>query len=298
MFNKDIQNRIDSLFPGLSNKIDSVENANSLDSTDNLWQGVSEKFGNSVKKIIAPLDGVTMDVITDLTTPNPDAAPTVQVEVIKSVGDALVDATDWDQTAVENEYVDVKLHRISRPFKLSVYDLMHGERIESKVAAAAEVVAQGVLAQFYATIAGISPEEISDFGPEAAAEISGAFDTAETNALIVTPSLYSKLIPTSTLGLNPDADGAYGINKIRKSVMPGITAFNAVAMTEGAVAGAIATPAVLQNHGKDIRVIGSIAGFPLVLKSEYDWNENLKCSVECMAGFALTDENRVKTYKA
>lgn len=294
MFNEDIKNRMDVMFPQIHNKITDITNENTV-ATEELWTGLSDKFGDKVKKILAPLDGIVMDVKTDIQVTNPDACPVVQVEVIDSMGSALVDTADWDSTNVQTHYEDVKLHRISRPFYLTAYDLQRGERVESKITAAAEVVAQGVIAQFNSALSSVQATTLSEFGPEQAAEISGAFENDETNALILSPAQYAKLVPTSSLGLNPAVDGTYGINKILKGTGVG----DAVALTKDAVAGAIATPAVLVNHGgngMDIRVIGSIAGFPLVLKTQYDWNETLKCSVECMAGFTIANANGVKKY--
>lgn len=46
----------------------------------------------------------------------------------------------------------------------------------------------------------------------------------------------------------------------------------------------------------EVRAIGSIAGFPLVLKAQYTWNETLKCSVECMAGFTVANDAGIKVY--
>lgn len=225
---------------------------------------------------------------------NPDALPTVGVEVVNSMGNALVDTATWDGTNVNSSVVNVQLHRISVPFSLSAYDLQHGERVETKITAAAETCARGVVAQFAAAIADVETETMTEFSPAAAAELSGVFDV-ETNALLLSPAQYSKIVPTSTLGLNPDADGAYGINHIYKSVGTG----DVVALTSDAVAGAICTPQVLLNHagsGIEVRQLGTIAGFPMILKAQYDWNEKLKCSIEVMAGFTLANSDGIKVY--
>lgn len=289
---EEIKNRIDVLFPSIYNKVEEISNDNTLE-TNTLWAKMSDKVADKCKKILAPLGSVVLDVQTDLQVVNADACPVVGVEVINSVGDALVDTNTWDSTAVNSSVVNVQMHRISRPFKLTAYDLQHGERVEGKITAAAETVAQGVVAQFAAAIEDIDAETISEFSPAAAAEMSGIFDT-ETNALLLSPAQYSKIVPTNSLALDPAAQGAYGINKIFKSVGTG----DIVAMTADAVAGAIATPAVLMNHGTglDVRVIGSIAGFPLVLKSKFDWDETLHCSVEVMAGFTVANSAGIKVY--
>lgn len=291
-FTNEMKERMDAFFPSIHNKLEDVSNENQV-ATDALWKKVSEKCEIMVKKTLAPLDGITMDMQSELIVQNPDANPVVQVEVIESVGEAIVDCDDWDQTAIKNKYVPVTLHRISRPFSLTCYDLMNGERVESKVLAAAEVVAQGVVAQLAAALTDIEAEELSDFSPEIAAKLSGEFDV-EAHAMILSPKEYAKIVPTSALSLNPNAEGVYGFDTIRKGNGLG----DVLTLTKGAIAGAIATPAVLKNHGTgmDIRQIGSIAGIPLILKSKYDWNETLKCSVETMCGFAVTNDKHVKKY--
>lgn len=199
----DIKNRMDVLFPSINNKIEDLSNENTLE-TDTLWAKMSDKFADKCRKILAPLGGVVMDVQTDLQLTNPDALPVVGVEVVNSMGNALVDTDTWDGTNVNSSVVNVQLHRISCPFSLTAYDLQHGERVESKITAAAETVAKGVVAQFAAAIADIDAERITEFSPAAAAEMSGIFDT-ETNALLLSPAQYSKIVATSTLSLNPDA---------------------------------------------------------------------------------------------
>lgn len=216
------------------------------------------------------------------------------MEVVNSVGDALIDTNTWDGTALNSTYVDVKLHRVSRPFSLTAYDLQRGERVESKVRAAAEKVAQGVIGLLASAMEDVDPEYISDFGVEAAAAMSGVFDSDETNALILSPANYAKIVPTNAIGLNPAVEGSFGINHIYKSTLLG----DVLALTKDAIAGAICTPAVLENHGgmgMDIRAI-EVAGIPMVVKAQYDFNETLKCSVETMAGFAVANSNGVKKY--
>lgn len=295
----DFTNRIQVMFPAIVNKVEGLTNdeneAATGVATSALWKNVSEKVADKTAKILAPLDGITIDVQTDLQVVNPDALPVVQVEVIDEMGQALVDTASWDASSVTSHYANVQMHRISRPFKLTCYDLQNGERVESKIIAAAEVVAQGVIAQLASAIASVEETTLSEFGPEQAAEISGAFDSKETNALILSPSAYSKIVPTSGFALNPAVDGTYGINTIRKGTGLG----DALALTKDAIAGAVCTPAVLSNHGgnMDVRMIGSVHGFPMLLKTAYDFDEVLKCSVEVMAGFVVANAAGVKRYK-
>ena len=288
MIKEDLQNRIDALF-----------NANDLGSTDNLWKTVSEKHVDKVKKILAPIAGITTDVYPDLAVRNPQASPTVQVEVIDSVGEAIENGSDWNQSELASHYVDVKLDRISRPFFLSAYDLMHGERIESKTAAAMEAVAQLVVKKFLTVAtAGAAKQTLTAMSPETAAEISGAFGASrETDTLILDPAAYSKLIPTNGLSLNPEVEGTYGIGHIYKSLI-GVEGVNGIALAKDAVVGAMGTQeTVLTQGGQYVQSLGTVAGIPMVLIGHWDYDKQcMKMSVETFAGFTQTAAEFVKTY--
>ena len=144
MITEEITNKMETLFPNLTN---ANSEGNTFANSGELWKGVADKSTDTISGILAPIKNFILDVQPDLQVRNPDALPVVQVEVISTMGGALVDNEAWDKSAIENKYVDVKLHRISRPFMLTGYDLMRGERVESKVAAAMKEVAQGVVAQ-------------------------------------------------------------------------------------------------------------------------------------------------------
>lgn len=294
---KDVKNKIDELFPTLLN---ADANGNTLGSSSELWKVVSEKYVDGVRQILAPVKDMILDVQPDLQVRNPDAMPVVQVEVIKSMGDALVDATSWDQSAIQNEYVDVKLHRISRPFKLTMYDIMRGERIESKIGAAMNAVAVGVVNQFFKATSSLSNETLTGFDPETCASLSGAFGAdAETDVLILDPENYAKIVPTNGFSLDPKIEGTYGIGKIYKSLIVGAPAgTNAIALNRDAIAGAVATPEILMDQpGTSTQYLGEIAGIPMLLMSKFDYDtQTIKCSVETMAGFALTTSDHIKTY--
>lgn len=299
MLNETLKNRVDTLFPGVFNKVEEISNENALGSTDNLWKTVSDKYVDKVRKILAPIDGLTLDVYPDLVVRNPKAGATVQVEVIDSMGDAIENNTDWNKSDIENHYVDVKLDRISRPFYLTSYDLMHGERIESKVGAAMETVAQAVVKKFFTTATtGAAKETLAGFDPETAASLSAAFgDARETDALILEPAAYAKIVPTNGLSLDPKAEGTYGIGRIHKSLI-GVEGVNAIALAKDAVVGALGTQEILLNQqGQFVQSLGTIAGIPMVLIGHWSYDEQaMKMSVETFAGFAQTSADFVKTY--
>lgn len=298
MIKEDLQNKVDALFPGVLNKVETVENANSL-ATDNLWKTVSEKYVDKVRKILAPISSIYTDVYPDLTVRNANASATVQVEVIDSVGEAIENNADWDKSNITNHYVDVKLDRISLPFFLTAYDLGHGERIESKVGAAMEKVAQHIVKKFYtAAAAGVSATTLTGFDPETCASLSAAFgNDRETETLILEPAVYAKIVPTNGLSLNPAAAGTYGIGHIAKSLI-GVDGVNAIALAKDAVVGAMGTQEILLNQpGQFVQSLGTIAGVPMTLIGHWDYDKQaMKMSVESFAGFTQTSADFVKTY--
>lgn len=280
-------------------KITNVDAQGNTISTSALWQTVASRWVDKVRKIIAPVSDFVTDVYEDLQVPNPNALPVVKVEVINSVGNALINTTDWTQSAVDNTYVNVEMNRVSRPFVLTTYDLARGERIESKVAAAMETVAQGVfnLCMSAITTAVTTPDAEAAMTPAVAASISAAFGAnAETDTLLLDPVAYSSLVPTNTFSLNPDASGAFGIRKIHKTLLP--SGVNGIATAIGGLVGAVGTPQTIQGHaGVEVRPLGTIAGIPMLLKSHFGYDgETIKCSVEALAGFTVADSARLKTY--
>lgn len=280
------------------NKVDALMGANTIGETSTtLWRGVSEKAVNGVKSILAPLGGVIMDIQTDFIVSNPDAQPVVQVEVISSMGDALIDETDWNKTDIANAYVDVKLHRVSRPFALSVYEIANGGRVETKTNSAQSAVANGIMGLFNSAIAETenTAEQVEDFGPEKVADMSAVFGKKPTHTLICSASAYAKLVPTSGFAVDPAKEGAYGIAHIYKcGIMP--EGVDIIALTEDAVVGAITTPEIHSGDGLTVRQLGSVADCPMVLKAQRDFNETYRTSVEALAGFKVTNKNFVKLY--
>ena len=294
MNTEEFTNKMNTLFPQMTN---ANAEGNTFGTTTELWKGVADKTADSISSILAPVKNFILDVQPDLQVRNPNACPVVQVEVISSMGGALVDNTDWDKSAINNKYVDVKLHRISRPFILTSYDLMRGERVESKVAAAMKEVAQCVVGQFMNAVSVMdSPSTLSKFDPETCATISGCFgDKSEVDTLLLSPANYAKIVPTSALALNPEVTGTYGINHIYKSSnMP----CGVIALTNDAVAGAVATPEIVTAYGNQgMQYLGEVAGIPMVLISTWDYaKQAVKCSVETMAGFTLTTKDKAKGY--
>lgn len=275
-------------------------NNNSL-TTSPLWQVVSQKAAETVSRNIAPFNMFVTDVRTDLQVRDPRALPIVKVPVYTGVGDALINATNWDQSAIVNNYVDVQTVRVSRPAFLSLYDMANGEQMERVVTSLMEIVAQGVYGQFLNAViaANETPTSCPALTPESARALSAIFgDQRVTRGLFLTPTQFANLIPYQTIGIDPYNFGAFGIDNIVRTSMLS-NDIDGIAIARDAVAGVVGVPEVLYSMGgMDVYRLPDVAGIPMLLKTHFDYNEErLKVSVESLCGFSVLVPEYVKTLK-
>lgn len=316
----DIVNKKKQLFPELYNTAGSSNvGSNSLGQTaDTLWQTVASTVIQKSELILAPLSELSTDLTNDIVVTPPGVQPTAYVEVVDGMGDALVNATDWEQSAATNRYVPVVMNRISRPFGLSSYDLAHGERIDAKLVAAIEAVAKGVFTKFVAALAAKMPTVAttdvaatatalgtkmltgySDIDPVYVTKtLSPIFgETGKVDNLVLGPNGYAQLIPTNALSLQL-AKGTYGMGSIHESAMlsgvsTGMDVYG-LAMRKNAVAFAGCRPYIDEDFEIAVRDLGTICGLPLLLKSwTVKGKELIYNSVETMAGFAIANTDGV-----
>ena len=269
-----------------------------------IWQIISPEAIDAVSKKYFDLSR-TNHVVEGYIPAAPGVRPVVNVEVVTGAGSALKNATNWDQSDMENKYVPVTMDRYSRPFGLSSYDLMHGERIQTKIGAAIEAVVAEVMADFFTllrdgvgspgtapttTVAGNVAVSSSTFGPEFVAgtlsAIFGGFGPVDD--LILDPTLFAKLVPTNALSLGT-APGSYGIEYIHRTA--GLTgSYKGFALRKNAVAVAFGVPSYDELTGIAVQDLGRVAGIPLILKT---WtnkgSEVIYNSVETLAGFKMAN---------
>lgn len=267
--------------------------------TGPLWQVVSQKAAETVSREIASIMPYVTDVRTDLQVRDPRALPVVKVPVYSDFGDALINATNWDQSAISNSYVDVQAVRVSRPAFLSTYDMANGEQMERVVSGLMRVVAQGVYAQFLAACvaANETPTAQPALTPESARALSAIFgDQRVTHGLFLSPAQFANLIPYQTINIDPRTFGAFGIENIARTSMLG-NDIDGLAIAREAVAGFVGVPEVLFNMGcMDVYRLPDVAGIPMLLKTHFDYNEErLKVSVESLCGFSVLVPAYVKT---
>lgn len=270
-----------------------------------IWQIISPEAIDAVSKKYFDLSR-TNHVVEGYIPAAPGVRPVVNVEVITGAGGALKNATNWDQSDMENKYVPVTMDRYSRPFGLSSYDLMHGERIQTKIGAAIEAVVAQVINDFFALLyqnmgsPNTAPSNSTGghrvvgpdaFTPEyAAQQLSPVFDGyGPIDDLILTPSYFAKLVPTNALSLGTEP-GSYGIEYIHRSAGNFGNNIAGYALRKNAVAVAFGVPSYDELTGIAVQDLGRVAGIPLILKT---WtnkgSEVIYNSVETLAGFKLAN---------
>jgi len=300
--------------------------SNNLGQTaDTLWRVIADEWIDTTTKKYTFLDACTTQIRDVIPMEGPGVRPVVNVEMMLGAGTAIINAADWEQSALTNKYIPVTLDRISRPFGLSTYDLMHGERIGTKIGTAIEAVVAGVFAQFSAAIAAVMPAvgaagitapvaptttaagtagmlvaNKADWKPEfVAGTVSALFgDYGPVEHLLLSPDALAPLVPSNALSLNYADGGTYGIDRISSTA--GIK--SAISDSPGCSGLAMRRDAVLMAGGRpdlsglesvvSVRDLGTVAGIPLALKS---WvrpgSEQIYLSVETMAGFAIGNTN-------
>ncbi|MBQ7023268.1 MAG: hypothetical protein IJN29_06785 [Akkermansia sp.] len=279
-----------------------------------LWSVVAEGYEAAFAKKYADLGLFAHNVDNTFAVPA-GVRPTIHVEVIETAGEAVINPTDWETSALENNYVEVKADRISRSISLNSYDLASGERWAGKREAAIASVLAGVYAQLGAAVKALAPTaaaapakdkvgllsvDADTFGPEYVAEnVSTVFgDYGQPDSLLLSPSLWGKVVPTNALSLNPETAGVYGVGKLAMSAgLGGLTA-DGKAVGLATLASGIAfgggVPHLDPEMGCAVRSLGTICGVPMVLKV---WgkpgSETIYESVETYAGFTVVNPRKV-----
>lgn len=280
-----------------------------------LWEIISPEAIDATAKKYFDLSRTT-HVVEGYIPAAPGVRPVVNVEVITSAGGAIKNATNWNLSSMDNKYVQVTMDRYSCPFGLSSYDIMNGERLQTKIGAAIESVVARVVNSFFGALStvlsgppsttakptstsGAFLQIPSNFGPEYVAgnlsAIFGGFGPIDD--LILDPVLWAKLVPTNALGLGTEP-GTYGVEYFHRTAglnmgVPGWASTQDVygfALRKNAVASAFGLPYYDDLTGIATQDLGRVAGIPLLLKTWTDKSsEVLYSSVETLAGFSVAN---------
>ena len=302
---------------GLSDgaKLQMEMSGNTLGSTGaDLWSVVAEEYADAFSKKYADLSTFCHNVDGVYNVPA-GVQPVINVEVVETAGAALVNTENWEESALVNNYAEVRASRVSRPLALTSYDLAKGEKWAGKRKAAIQAVIEGVFAQLAATVAAVCPTEAAaatakkvgrvtvdagTFTPDFVAQrLSGLFgEYGQTEVLLLNPTLWSKVIPTNALGLNPETEGTLGIGQMQMSAGLGALAGDGKGVGLAAMRSGIAygggVPHIAAELGCAVRSLGTICGIPMVLKV---WgkpgSEAIYESVETLAGFTVVQPQKV-----
>lgn len=292
-----------------------VGNNNLGTASGTIWQTLAKPALDAASKQLDYLTDMTLDLRPDTFIPDAEGAPvTVNVEVVDDVGEALTNPTDFNQSEVANHYVKVDVNLKARPFGLTQYDLLRGERIQPKLNAAINKLVEGVNTDFYEALAAVAPAGTESADPTEAKAgrlvlTNGYSDiTAEyvarkispifapfgsTDLLGLSAMAYSNLIPINALDLGT-GPGQYDIGAIRKLMHLGGAAgtqnvCHGLALRRNAVAvcGGNIDPNYYPRECS-VRPLGQLAGINVQLVT---WGENgtrkIMCSVEAMIGFKV-----------
>lgn len=300
--------------PGVSEKVltQMAVSGNTLNPTSaTLWSAVSDKVVDAVSKKYVDMRRFAYAQAPSVAMPAGVSA-TVHVPVLKGAGDALVNTTNWDVTALQQEYVPVKADRLSRPAAIDTYDMASGEKLEAKLAACVESVVAGAWKQLGAAVAAKLPESLTataaatdtaagvfkvdaaSWGPEVIAkQLSTLYgEYGQPDVLALSPSLYGSVVPTNALSLNPDTEGVYGIGHIAMGAGLGAcakagAAKGVCAMQRGIGIGTM-LPVLDDITAIATRYLGEVHGIPVLLKV---WSspgtETLRISAETYFGAAV-----------
>ena len=269
------------------------------------WKIVAEEQIETFVNLFAPLSEFAHNFSSQMVASRPGVTPTLQVPLIHGAGKARKNLEDWDTTALDESVVEISMDRYSRPFTLSYYDFANGSLIEQKLGAVLEAVNELVWEDTLAAIAASGTSALTiatqeEFGPEYAAQTISSSILPRVDALLIHPTLYSRLVPVNALSLG-FGRGTYDIGQIYKitgSEHLGETAVGLAAYSQGL--GIAAAPPQIATTGA-IHVIEiplSKLGFSILLKQwDIPNKEKIGVSAELCYGCKVIDPKWLRIIK-
>ena len=233
--------------------------------------------------------------------PNNNGATTSDTSGYVPAG-ALINAIDWQFSAWESQILPAALNRYSCPFALTINQIEQGLSVKTRIEAAISSVVGTVAASLYSwldqttgtlrsaevdTSTTASADKPAPLGASIAANVSGMLMPAGVKALVLSPSAYAKLIPTSGLSLTL-SDGVFGVDRIYMdaSIPSGVVGY---AFAERSLPMVVAPVPRMDVSGLaylSYEDLGDVEGIPLTLKTWADPGmERIWHSVETCVGF-------------
>ncbi|MBU3720730.1 MAG: hypothetical protein FGM22_08240 [Burkholderiaceae bacterium] len=269
--------------------------ANSFDSAL-----VADTISSMAKTVLAnrlaPLRLFTSDFSDEVRKPN----DTIRVPIVSATASTSVNPTNFEPgSSTTVGKATVTFDHLFQPFGLSVSDVANGHRLERLVQINLDALADKIWS------VAITPITTVNFGPAVVTTTtitpgSGHLATLWSNVskagrkgLVVTPTIYSGLIPTSTLSL-PLSEGAYGFENgvyYASSFSGAVSGLDGFACSQDAVCVASALPAIDPSIRQQFAISETVTLEQLGISVAYNvWgstsNRQVNASLEVMFGSA------------
>ena len=264
------------------------------------WTIISKAVIDATEEEFAPLTRFSLKIEDKFYT----EGSSVSVEVIDGVGEARKNIDNWNTSDLKTSKVSVSLDRISRPVCLTYDDRKNGVELVNKVKSIIRSVARRFWMDVMQAIADSGAEVVNvgprkSFTPEIVSEDIWPSMTNGADALYLDRMYYSKLIPTTTQGLNLAA-GAYsidgGIHFVEGTNVLANNTGVGFASRPDALAVALALPVIPKDLGIRTEVFTSEKlGISILIKYWADQgSETLSMSAELMAGVKVCNKNHLR----
>lgn len=232
--------------------------------------------------------------------PNTNGSTTSSTDGYIAAG-AIVNPVDWQFSAWSSTILRASMNRFACPFSLTVNEIEQGLSVKTRIEAAISSVIGSISACLYSwldqttgtlrtaevdTTTTASADNPAPLGASIASNVSGMLMPAGVKALVLSPSAYAKLIPTSGLSLSL-ADGVFGVERIyMDAAMPsGVVGF---AFADRSLPIVVAPSPRMDVSGLaylSYEDLGDVEGIPLTLKTWADPGmERIWHSVETCVG--------------
>jgi hypothetical protein len=269
--------------------------ANSFDSAL-IIDSISSMTKTVLANRLAPLRVFTQDFSNDVRKPN----ETIQIPIVSATGATSVNPTNFEPgSSTTVGKATVTFDHLFQPFGLSVSDVANGHRLERLIRINLDALADKIWS------VAITPITTVNFGNAVVTTTtitpgSGHLATlwenvhkSDRKGLVLTPAIYSKLIPTNADYL-PLANGAYGFDQgvhYATSFTGAVSGLDGFACSPEAVCVASAAPAIDESIGSLFQIRESVTVDQLGLTVYYNvWgstaNRQVNASLELMFGSA------------
>lgn len=267
--------------------------ANSFDSAL-----VADTISSMAKTVLAnrlaPLRLFTSDFSDEVRKPN----DTIQVPIVSATASTSVNPTNFEPgSSTTVGKATVTFDHLFQPFGLSVSDVASGHRLERLIQINLDALADKIWS------VAITPITTVNFGAAVVtttaitpgsghlATLWSAVSKSARKGLVVSPAIYSALIPTSTFALSL-SDGAYGFENgvyYASSFTGAVSGLDGFACTPDAVCVASALPAIDPSIREQFSISESVALPDLGISVSYNvWgstsNRAVNASLEIMFG--------------